>query len=96
MQVSHTGGAALNAEAMILMSSVTKHYWALFSHYSCRPLLLACRFAFPALQPPAPFTLAQPITSLTNALGPGLAQQVCFPSLASPLFAVDLLWLLKQ
>lgn len=41
------------------------------------------RFAFPALQPPVPFTLAQPITSLTKALGPGLAQQVGLPFIAS-------------
>ncbi|KAK9844883.1 hypothetical protein WJX74_008120 [Apatococcus lobatus] len=33
-------------------------------------------FAFPALQPPAPFTLAQPIASLVNAMGPAVAQQV--------------------
>ena len=35
-----------------------------------------CRFAFPALQPPAPCRLIEPIAALTDSLGPSLATQV--------------------
>lgn len=35
-----------------------------------------CRFAFPALKPPAPFTAEAPPQALTEALGEGAAAQV--------------------
>ena len=56
---------------------------------NCVPVLghsLSCRFAFPALKPPAPFTLEQPVAGLTSAFGPQLAAKVCLLAVWLPYY----------